>query len=346
MHHRTIGQRARRGQVHRPGEIVSFDKPFNGTTKVNLVKPGDVLPAVSHRPTESQSHQPSQHAIDRAGCVAKDHRRAEGNFASVLRANLVELAFPSLRNFDGEFVVHFRRASDDAAGLVHRPIERMLVDCGRAGIEPDARRFDAGRNRPPEHASRFDPRIHHQGAIAGVITAVDATAGEIDQRQRSVKFCDPRTKRAAVPIDGPPQTGERLRPTREHDDVVTRLKPSREHLAQESGAAGQNNFRFCGRHGTSLPLVACGEPSLAVRPLIQPRDRAAANRSTERIAATPYSAAPARSFPTGRAPVGFRLVSVSPKSLRASSATTSRRLTTSGCWSAMSVVSLMSDSRS
>ena len=76
----------------------------------------------------------------------------------------------------------------------------MFVNCGRAGIEPDARRVRALPDGLAQHPGRFDSRIENRPPIARVIATIHRTPGQINQGQRTFELPDPIALCVSVPF--------------------------------------------------------------------------------------------------------------------------------------------------
>src|SRR5205823_2667930 len=58
-----------------------IDEPLDAPAKILFVNPGNKLFAVAHLAAQPASHEPTEHRKDTPLVAAKDHRRAQRNFA-------------------------------------------------------------------------------------------------------------------------------------------------------------------------------------------------------------------------------------------------------------------------
>ena len=142
-HELGVGQRVRRGEVDRAGEVVVVDQP--------VTRPGRSRGRESRRRTAGHRRRAAQAAADQAqehvehaaAVRAHRHRRAQQHLARVRRIGLVGGRFPGAGHVDAEppGVRGVRLvAAEDAGGLVVGGVVAVGVDRGGAGLQPDARR--------------------------------------------------------------------------------------------------------------------------------------------------------------------------------------------------------------
>ncbi len=62
-------------------------------------------------------------------------------------------------------------------------------------------------DRVAKHARRLEARLENDPAVAGMITAVDRAAREVDHRFRSFQFAHPIAEGFTIPVNFPDVRG-------------------------------------------------------------------------------------------------------------------------------------------
>src|SRR5262249_8694850 len=174
---------------------------------------------------------------------------------------LVACALPRARNVNAEPPRIRRtrlRAPEEAGSFVVRRVESMRIDSRRARLQPDMRRPRRAADRFADGARRRDSRIQNFASIRGVVGAVAAAAGEVDDDVSAVDFSLPRTERRPIPLDDTPRGT--LHVAAEHYDVMATAvectrqyrsdlsRPTRNHDLHGSPACqSMKRFRNSGR---------------------------------------------------------------------------------------------------
>lgn len=120
-----------------------------------------------------------------AGLRAHDHGGAKSDATRLRHVSFEEFFLPCERDADG-------KAAADFSGLVvHRAILRVAIDRGGAGIQPDSRWLLAFGDRLTEDTRRIHARVENFGAIPGVVAAVHAATGQIENGIGSIELHGP-----------------------------------------------------------------------------------------------------------------------------------------------------------
>src|ERR1700704_5621089 len=85
-----------------------------------------------------------------------------------------------------------------------------------------------------------DSGLHDLHAVGLVVSAVDATSGQVDDNIRAIYFLEPISRVPSVPRDGRP--GRRLDMTSHGDNVEsTSVEVARQNLSELSAPAGDDD---------------------------------------------------------------------------------------------------------
>jgi hypothetical protein len=99
------------------------------------------------------------------------------------------------------------------------------------------------RDRLGNNARRIHARLFDQLAILGVVSAVDASPGEIDDNVRSVEFSNPVSRSLGIPFRNAPRRA--LRPSAENNNLIAALmKRSSEDRSDLAASAWDYYFQL------------------------------------------------------------------------------------------------------
>src|SRR5579875_3837098 len=190
-HEAPIGEGAGRGYIHRTGEFFVLDQELDGAREVDVVDPGDVLPAGSHPAAETPADQTQKGIEGSAGIGTHDHASAHGDAAGLREFRSEQRGSPGLGDFDAETPAAGRIglvATDLAGDIVHRAIEAVPVDSCRTRVEPEPWRFGGTGNRLSDETGGDGARVADFALMSGRVAAIDAASGEIDDHVGAVDF--------------------------------------------------------------------------------------------------------------------------------------------------------------
>ena len=131
-----------------------------------------------------------------------------------------------------------------AGKLVLRPIERVPIQRGSAGVHPDMRRTAGSRDCLADQARGNDAGIVDFTAVRGRVAGIDRASGEMDDRVGLFELRGPRALKVdAIPVHHAP--GGRFgngRPAENDDPVAGRMEVTGEDGANLAGAARKHNL--------------------------------------------------------------------------------------------------------
>ena len=128
-------------------KLVVGDEELDGADEVDLVDPGDELSAGAVGAAEAVANEVEEDIEDSAAIGAEGHGTAQGDLAGVGSGRGEEGGLPGFGDVDGEVPGVGRAglvAAELAGGLVHGAVERVAIDGGGAGVEPDGGRVMQG----------------------------------------------------------------------------------------------------------------------------------------------------------------------------------------------------------
>lgn len=198
------------GEIDDAGKVWRGEEEFDGTDEVRIVDPGDELIAGADGAAKAVADETQEDVKDAAGIGAEGHGAAQGDLSSAGRGRREEGFLPGFGDLDGE-VPGIRRArfvaAEFASGLVHGAVERVAIDGGGAGVEPDGGRAIEVCDDFVEDAGGLDAGVEDGAAIGLMVAAVDAATGKVDADITLFELVDPGAGSEAVPGDDAPQCG-------------------------------------------------------------------------------------------------------------------------------------------
>ena len=92
-------------------------------------------------------------------------------------------------------------AAQDARRLVVRGVVAVGIDRSGARLQPNARRPGGLGNSFSYSECRLNPGFFDEAAILGMVSAVNAPPGQVDNDVRPINFGGPFTGRLSIPAD-------------------------------------------------------------------------------------------------------------------------------------------------
>ncbi len=177
-----------------------------------------------------------------------------------------------------------------AVPLILRAVFGVAIPGGRAAVKPQLRRHATPGDRPADDLGSLHPAADDFFPVLRVITAVHATAGEIDSQLRTLKCIGPRARAFSIPFQEHPVTAPAFAVAGDRDDLpAVPSKVPAEISAQEAVCADNDNCRIHkNRMGERFSLEVCSRAGLPARA----SSRRPGPTSSRRSRRTPPAASP------------------------------------------------------
>ena len=244
-------------------DLVLVDEPADGLHEISGVNPGDVLAPVARLSAQADAYQGEQGVENTAALKTHYHRGAHFDLGRASNRGIVQFPLPRLGNVQAEAPtvgeVRFA-AADDAAGFV----EAVRVNGSGARLRPDARWAPGRGHSFTDETGGHDAGLHDLPTIAGVVSAVDAAPGKLDDRIRAIKLCAPGAVRGCILLEGLP--GRLQRAAADRDDFLPRtIKHARQNGPRLPASAQDDHLHTLFPYVMQDFSVPCGPASTSPR---------------------------------------------------------------------------------
>jgi len=172
------------------------------------MNPRNELLTAARRPSETTPNETKQRIKDATTIRAHNHGAAQRNFAGIWSHCVEESCLPVSRHIDTE--LPFGRcigfvATDFPCLLVHWSVIDMTINRRGACVEPKARQMCELTNGPTSQARRVGSGVHDCLTICRCISAIYASARQIDEQIGLFEFGFPVAQMLSIPIDNAPR---------------------------------------------------------------------------------------------------------------------------------------------
>src|ERR1700733_4493039 len=138
-HEFIVGKRAGRGEIDDAEKLLADDQHIDRAYKVSFMNPGNELRSIPLSAAETMANQAREHIEHAPSIRTQSKRAADGDLSCERRGCREESFFPTFCNINRKVPgigSAWLTAAQFAICFVHRAIQRMPIDGGRAGVNP------------------------------------------------------------------------------------------------------------------------------------------------------------------------------------------------------------------